>query len=106
MSEDMKKLNTEELDEVAGGATKKGGIHDKSTLVTKIVHSLPSGKFLVMYQAPGSGEMKIRYSNGDPIQVQPKGVDGSYILAYQLIPGGNKDGTPGKWGYVEKKYVL
>ena len=106
MSEGMKNLNLEEMESVAGGAAKAGSIHDKTTLVTKIVSGLPAGKALVMYRNPGSGEMSIRYHNGDPIQVQPKSVTGAYILAYQLIPGGNKDGTPGKWGYVEKKYVM
>ena len=94
MTEEMKKMNDQNLDTVAGGAG-VDYVHDLNNYVYRTVCNLPAGTFLVMQAAPGGAFLSQSYVNGDAIFVHKNFWENGYFLAYRN----------GVYGFVDAKYV-
>lgn len=95
MSEDMKKLEQQELDEVASGA-KQDWIHDKRNFAPRTV-CVPSGSYLIMQLNPRGKFLPVKYRNGDTILIHTTYREGNWLFAYSY--------EKAKYGYVDGQYV-
>lgn len=94
MSE-IEKMNSEELENVSGGAVDY--VHDLSNYVYKTVANLPVGTCLVMQNGAGGAPIGgFQWHNGDTIFVHKNFWEAGYFLAY----------AAGLYGYVDFHYVV
>ena len=95
MSEEMKKVENAELNEVNGGAG-VDYVHDLSNYVYKTVCNLPAGTCLVLQSAPGGAPFGgYQWWNGNTIFVHKNFWEAGYFLAY----------INGVYGFVDAQYV-
>ena len=102
MSEEMKKLDSAELEQSAGGNDGQFGpqdsIHNLAYYDEHVVANLPSGTCLVMMTYHGGGGTVMpghAFYNGDRIWVHNRYWEGGCFLAYDR----------GEYGYVDARYV-
>ena len=88
------KLNSKELENVAGGASLQDTKYNLSNYAYKTV-SVPLGTLLVMQESPGGAFMSTSYTNGQSIFVNMRYAENGYLLAYKN----------GVYGYVDMNYV-
>ena len=88
------KLNSKELENVAGGASLQDTKYNLSNYAYKTV-SVPLGTLLVMQESPGGAFMSTSYTNGESIFVNMRYAENGYLLAYKT----------GVYGYVDMNYV-
>lgn len=101
MSEDMKKLDNELLNQVSGGNDGQFGpqdmVHNLAYYVEHKVAHLPAGTCLVMQAQPAGAVMPgHQFYNGDTIWVHGRYWEGGYFLAFDN----------GVYGYVDAQYVI
>ena len=101
MSEELKKMDIEELEEVAGGndgLTPNDQIHNLAWFTEHKVAHLPAGTTLVMkttHSGRGSVMPGHYFHNGDTILIHSRYWEGGCFLAFDK----------GEYGYVDAKYV-
>lgn len=101
MSEDIKKINNEELEAVSGGndgITPSDQIHNLAYFVEHKVDHLPAGTGLVMtttHSGRGSVMPGHYFRNGDTILVHSRYWEGGCFLVFDK----------GEYGYVDAQYV-
>lgn len=103
MSEEIRKLNNEELEKVAGGNDGMYGprdsIHNLAYFVEHVVAHLPAGTCLVMkmqHEVGGTPMPGHVFFNGDPIWIHSRYWEGGHYLAFD----------EGEFGYVDARYVI
>ena len=103
MSEEIRKIDSTELEEVSGGNDGQFGpqdsIHNLAAYDQHVVAHLPAGTCLVMkyHHEPGSAVMPGHaFYNGDTIWVHNRYWEGGCFLAYDN----------GDYGYVDARYVM
>lgn len=101
MSEDIKKINNEELEAVVGGndgITRGDDIHNLAYFTEHKVDHLPAGTGLVMtttHSGRGSVMPGHYFRNGDTILIHSRYWEGGCFLAFDR----------GEFGYVDAQYV-
>jgi hypothetical protein len=101
MSEELKKMDIEELEEVAGGndgLTPNDQIHNLAWFTEHKVAHLPAGTTLVMkttHSGRGSVMPGHYFHNGDTILIHSRYWEGGCFLAFDK----------GEFGYVDAQYV-
>ena len=102
MSEEIRKINGEELKAVAGGndgINPSDPIHNLAFFVEHKVANLPQGTTLVMmtmHSGQGSVMPGHQFKNGDTILIHSRYWEGGCFLAF------DKE----EYGYVDAKYVI
>ncbi len=103
MSEEIKKVNEEELESAAGGNAGAYGpideVHNLACYSEHRVGHLPAGTCLVMKSYHGGGGYVMaghEFYNGDPIWVNNRYWEGGCYLAFDK----------GEYGYVDARYVI
>lgn len=103
MSEEIKKMDDEELEQVAGGNDGMYGprdpIHNLAYFAWHVVGHLPARTHLVMKKQHESGGTPMPghvFFNGDPIWIHNSYLKDGHYLAFD----------EGEYGYVDARYVI
>ena len=89
------KLNSKELENVAGGASLQDTKYNLSNYAYKTV-SVPLGTLLVMQERPRGDFMGTYYVDGESILINLCYSEPGYLFAYKN----------GVYGYVDMQYVV